>query len=210
MTIKRLWTRNSKAFRPLYWFGAFLLAAVFGLPPDAPAKDVFFFRDRNGVMHFTDAPTTVHYRPYKVWTQVGMGMGSTRIDPKIVAPFINSAARKFNLDPALIKAVIQVESAFDPNAVSWAGARGLMQLMPKTADMLNVKNCFNPQENILGGSRYLRSLLDRFGGNLELALAAYNIGPTRVESEKKIPNVRETQMYVKRVLAFHKKYKKKK
>ncbi|MFH1139537.1 MAG: lytic transglycosylase domain-containing protein [Pseudomonadota bacterium] len=191
----------------LPWVGVLCLWATLACPAESPAKDVFFFRDRNGVMHFTDAPTTIHYRPYQVWTQVRVGLGTSRLDPKITSPLITAAARKYNLDPALIQAVIQVESAFDPNAVSWAGARGLMQLMPSTADLMEVKNSFNPGENILGGSRYLRHLLDRFDGNLELALAAYNIGPTRVESEKKIPEVRETQMYVKRVLAFHRKYK---
>ena len=175
----------------------------------AGASQVYMFRDKRGVIHFTDAPTDSRFRPFKIKGEVRVGLGKTPIDPELLQPYIISAAKRYSLDPALITAVIRVESAFDPNAVSWAGAQGLMQLMPGTASLMGVRNSFSPRENIYGGSKYLRNMLDRFNGDLHLALAAYNIGPERVAREQKIPNVRETQAYVKRVLLYYGRYKKK-
>ena len=116
---------------------------------------------------------------------------------------IYKAALNYNLPVNLIKSVIRAESNFQVNAVSRAGAQGLMQLMPVTARELGVKNPFDIEENIDGGSRYLRKMLDSFGGDLKLALAAYNAGPEAViKYGGKIPPYRETQQYVKRVLRF--------
>jgi soluble lytic murein transglycosylase-like protein len=116
---------------------------------------------------------------------------------------IYKAAQNYNLPVNLIKSVIRAESNFQVNAVSRAGAQGLMQLMPDTARELGVKNPFNIEQNIDGGSRYLRKMLDSFGGNLKLALAAYNAGPEAViKYGGKVPPYRETQQYVKRVLRF--------
>jgi soluble lytic murein transglycosylase-like protein len=122
--------------------------------------------------------------------------------PEQIQKVIEDAARKFNLPTKLVKAVIKVESNFDPRAVSPKGARGLMQLMPTTAEDLGVRNSFDIRENINGGCRYLRELLDRFDGNLKLAVAAYNAGPAAVEKYGRIPPYNETQDYVKKVLAF--------
>lgn len=113
---------------------------------------------------------------------------------------IYRASQKVNLDSALIKAVVEVESGFNPNGVSHKGAQGLMQLMPGTALSLGVKDVFNPEENIFGGSRYLRKMYDKFDGNMSLALAAYNAGPHAVKKYGKIPPYRETKQYVKKVL----------
>lgn len=115
---------------------------------------------------------------------------------------INSAARRYGLPVALVKAVIKAESNFNPRAVSPAGAMGLMQLMPSTAAAMGVSDPFDPAQNIEGGVKYLRLMLDRFGQNLELALAAYNAGPAAVEKYGGIPPYRETQEYVRRVLAY--------
>jgi soluble lytic murein transglycosylase-like protein len=124
-------------------------------------------------------------------------------DRQKIETSILNAAQRYDLPVNLIKSVIRAESNFQVNAVSQAGAQGLMQLMPATARELGVKNPFNIEENIDGGSRYLRKMLDSFGGDLKLALAAYNAGPEAViKYGGKVPPFRETQQYVKRVLRF--------
>ena len=109
---------------------------------------------------------------------------------------IHDAAQAHGVDPRLVAAVARRESAFDSNAVSHAGACGIMQLMPATARYLGVKNVFDARENIFGGTRYLRTLLDTFDGDLDLALAAYNAGPGAVEKHRGVPPYRETRAYV--------------
>jgi soluble lytic murein transglycosylase-like protein len=121
---------------------------------------------------------------------------------------IAEAADRYDLDPNLIRAIIRAESAFNPFAVSDAGAQGLMQLMPDVAEELDVLDPFDPRQNILGGARYLRWLLDRHGGNLSLAVASYNAGPGIVDRYKGVPPYRETRDYVKRVRTFLKDSKK--
>ena len=119
---------------------------------------------------------------------------------------IKEKADKYNLDESLIKAVIKAESGFNPNAVSKAGASGLMQLMPGTARGLGVEDIFDVEQNIEGGAKYLRGMLDRFDGDKSLALAAYNAGPNAVKRYGGIPPYQETQNYVKRVLSYERNY----
>jgi soluble lytic murein transglycosylase-like protein len=118
-------------------------------------------------------------------------------------PLIQRQSDSQKLDPKLVKAVIQVESGYNHRALSNKGAMGLMQLMPDTASLFNVRNAFDPEENLRAGTRYLRQLLDRFAGRIELALAGYNAGPGAVEKHKGMPPYPETRDYVKQVMMLY-------
>jgi soluble lytic murein transglycosylase-like protein len=118
-------------------------------------------------------------------------------------PLIDRHSGNQNLDPKLVQAVIQAESGYNSRALSNKGAMGLMQLMPATASLLNVQNPYDPDDNIRGGTRYLRQMLDRFAGRVELAVAAYNAGPRAVERHGGVPPFSETREYVRRVLSLY-------
>ena len=121
---------------------------------------------------------------------------------------INQASKRFGLDANLIRAVIHTESSFNPKDISSTGAQGLMQLMPKTAKEMGVRNPFDPEQNIMGGTRYLRRQLDTFEGDVILSLAAYNAGPTLVKKLGRVPHVDETKRYLKKVISHYKTYRK--
>ncbi len=123
-------------------------------------------------------------------------------------PIIIKAASRYRVDSALVKAIIMTESSYNPRAISKKGARGLMQLMPRTAAGLGVEDSFNPEHNINGGVKYFKQLLDQFDGNIKLALAAYNAGSRKVRKYKGIPPYKETQEYVERVFKYYEYYKK--
>lgn len=122
-------------------------------------------------------------------------------------PIILKAAQRHDVDPAIIKAIIMAESGFNPKAVSNKGARGLMQLMPRTAKYLGVKDSFNPEHNINGGVRYFKVLLDRFDCDVKLALAAYNAGSRNVKKYDGVPPFNATKCYIKKVLTYYETYK---
>jgi len=132
---------------------------------------------------------------------------STRLHTEEFVSEINQAAYQFDLDPALVRAVIHAESGFNARARSPKGAIGLMQLMPTTAQRMGVKDARQPNHNILGGVRYLSVLLHRYGNDITLATAAYNAGPEAVQKYSGVPPYAETQVYVQRVHILHKRYK---
>lgn len=192
------------------------LATVLALScaPLATARaDIYRYEDPDGTLHFTDAPTDKRFKVFmrdikkdkKLRTAFKLP-GYAR-NPAEFEPIINSCSREFGVDSSLVKAVIHAESGYNPSAVSAKGAQGLMQLMPKTAQGLKVSDCFNPSDNIRGGVRYLRFLLDTFKGDESLALAAYNSGMGSVAKYGGIPPFKETQSYVAKVLSYRNNYK---
>ncbi|CAH2031061.1 Membrane-bound lytic murein transglycosylase C precursor [Trichlorobacter ammonificans] len=174
--------------------------------PGIAAADIYRYEDADGVVHFTDTPTDKKFKIFlkdlrkdrQLRTRFRLAAGG---DPREYEHLINASAAKYGVSPALVKAVIRAESGYNPNAVSRAGATGLMQLMPGTARSLNVTNTFDPKQNVDGGVRYLRFLLDTFKGDISLALAAYNAGMSKVARYGGIPPYQETRTYVNRVLA---------
>jgi hypothetical protein len=140
----------------------------------------------------------LRFEPEEIFTPAS---GESKVEPLAVpySDLIGQIAGKYGLEPQLLAGVMRAESNFNPRAVSAKNAQGLMQLLPSTANHLAVRNTFDPAQNIEAGARYLKQLLDRFGGNIALALAAYNAGPERVKQYNGVPPYRETQNYVKRI-----------
>ena len=213
---------------------ALLVAAGLGWPSPAPADQMYRYVDDRGVVHLSNVPADIRYRKYRIGSAGGSGRGILILarrdsgrsyipgltqnaayalvprnrfpqSPKAFDELIARAAARHGLPPAMIKAVVKAESNFQPHAVSDKGAQGLMQLMPATAEDLGVDQPFEPEDNVLGGSRYLREMYDRFG-DWEHALAAYNAGPGAVDRFGGIPPFAETQQYVERVLHYYRRY----
>src|SRR5713101_6726940 len=167
------------------------------------SAETYRFVETDGTVHFTNTPTDPQYR--RLGFTSGTERGWLQLPLPDLAPYareIREAAARYGVEEGLIKAVIRVESGFNSRAVSPKGARGLMQLMPGTASMLGVRDSFDPRQNIDGGVRHLRGLIDRFGSDLKLALAAYNAGEQAVVTHGGIPPYRETRDYVSRILGL--------
>jgi hypothetical protein len=166
------------------------------------AETLYSYVDENGVRHFTNIPPVTHVRDLKITGSVPPASPSPD-DAKLKSggydSIIEKYASDYQLDASLIRSIIATESGFNARAVSPKGARGLMQLMPATAERLGVKNSFDPEENIRGGVRHFRSLMDNFGNNLTLSLAAYNAGENLVQRLGRVPEIRETRDYVESV-----------
>ena len=185
--------------------------------PGVCAADIFQYTDEQGVVHFSNVSVGKSKKFKKVKEEPKKEPSSEPAPhiPRPLAPqssaniptsyyeIINAACYRHGVDPSLVHAIIKVESDFNPYAMSKKGAMGLMQLMPQTAVELNVRNTFSPHENIDGGVKYIRYLMDRYEGNLSLALAAYNAGETTVKRWGTVPPIKETQNYVKRILSLY-------
>ena len=185
-----------------YLLWVLILLTLFVIPP--AVADIYLYIDSQGVLHFTNAPTSGNY---KVYMRENARRPRAFHDIKSYDDVISEAAKRNGLSSSLIKALIRVESYFNPRAVSKKGAMGLMQIMPENLQLLNINDPFDPWENIMGGTAYLKGLLERFSGQLPLALAAYNAGPTAVEKYNDIPPYPETQDYVQKVIKFFRLYK---
>ncbi|MBI2354415.1 MAG: lytic transglycosylase domain-containing protein [Deltaproteobacteria bacterium] len=188
------------------------LGCILILSAFAPAHaDIYRYEDDDGIIHFTDAPTDgrfkIFMRDLRKDRQLRTRLQLTRnVNPAEYENIIRASADKYGVSASLIKAVIQAESGYNPNAVSPKGASGLMQLMPATARSLRVGNSFDPKDNVEGGVKYLRFLLDTFRGDVSLALAAYNAGLNKVSRFGGIPPYAETRSYVNRVLSYMQSY----
>jgi len=182
-----------------------IIGGILGLGLSFPSlswAEIYKYVDENGVVHLTNVPDKRYTLVLKErWVRFRLGANFDKYDP-----VIRKTSKRYGVDYALVKAVIKAESNFDPLAISRAGAKGLMQLMPGTAKALGVNDSFHPADNIDGGVRYLRYLLDLFNGNLQLALAAYNAGEEAVFRYNGLPPYRETQTYVQRVLRYLQNY----
>lgn len=181
--------------------------------PEKPAMKIFKYTNKSGVRSYSDrAPMGIAYEVMQLScfacnVKSTLDWNNIPLQLKAYEYVINSAAKKYRVDPALVRAVIHAESAFRPGAKSRKGALGLMQLMPGTAQDMQVVNIMEPEDNIFGGVRYLAWLLEQNGGNTTLATAAYNAGPGAVKRHNGIPPYAETQTYVKRVKILHERYK---
>jgi len=166
--------------------------------------NIYKYIDSEGVIHFTNVPVSSGYEIYiRQKPARALNLYSTAAYDK----FISKASKKHGIDSPLIKAMIKVESDFNPRAVSKAGAMGLMQIMPGNFKAFGIKDPFNPLENIMAGACYLKKLMNRYAGKLSLSLAAYNAGPTVVDRYKKVPPIKETQNYVEKVMKYYNLYK---
>jgi soluble lytic murein transglycosylase len=166
----------------------------------AAFSDIYKYIDENGVIYYTDAPSGKKAEIVRKDKKISV---NKIITYRNYNKYIKKAAKKYQIEPELINAVIKTESNGNYRAISRKGAMGLMQLMPATANEMDVKNPFNPEENIEGGTRYLRYLLEKFNGNLTLALAAYNSGPKTVEKYRSVPPISETRDYVNKVFTLY-------
>lgn len=196
-----------------------LAAVALALPawPTGARADIYKYVDKDGTMHFSNQPSARAHggqlyikTPEKKKTRGNV----TPFAPSDVSPerfsryddAIRQAATLYQIPEALVRAVVMVESNFDPRSVSHAGAQGLMQLMPETAARMEVRDSFDPRENIFGGVRYLRILANLFNGDLELTVAGYNAGEGAVMRHGGIPPYEETQDYVVKVLTYYRRF----
>lgn len=194
----------------LYWLAVCTLTSA--CISTVSATEIYVYKDKHGHVHLTDRPShdgfmRVTDRDWKHKAMQSLDTKNFHKNKKKFMPLIGKAARRYRVDEALLNAVVTAESAYDPRAVSKAGAVGLMQLMPGTAKRYGTHDRYNPESNVYAGTRYLRDLLVRFK-NTKLALAAYNAGENNViRYGYKVPPFQETQQYIKKVMYYYDKYR---
>jgi len=177
-------------------------------------KTIIYKSKSNNAVSFSDQkPTNIAYEIlrfdcFACNPHSSINWNTVKLNITAFSTTVNKVAKSHQVDPALVRALIHAESAFNSKAISRAGAQGLMQLMPATAKELGVSNAMNPKQNINGGVKYLAQLLQQFSGNISLATAAYNAGPNAVRKYNGIPPYKETQVYVERVGILHRRYQK--
>lgn len=181
-------------------------AAIILLATSAPSVladvDIYRYVSPNGTIYMTNVPSAPMFAPVTRKARYHASIADQELE-EAVARY----AAEYRLSPALLMAVMKAESDFNPTVISRAGAVGLMQLIPETAIRHDVRNLYDTKENIAGGARHLRYLLDRFHGNVRLALAAYNAGERKVDRYRQVPPFKETRIYVKKVMGFYRDYR---
>jgi soluble lytic murein transglycosylase-like protein len=221
LTLDSRWASRAMSSNERWCYRILLLVMLtFAMCAGVARADIYRYVNSNGVTTFTNIKPSGNFKlvireqPEVVSKMIVIDEPTTQVRDYSAQPrsrysrHILAAARSSNLDPALIHAVITVESGYNPSARSKAGAVGLMQLMPETAARYNVANRWDPEQNIQGGSRYLRDLLQIFDNDLRLALAAYNAGEDAVAKYgNRIPPYRETIAYVPKVMKYYRKYR---
>jgi len=203
-TLKNIMLGFKKTYRlvPIFFF-TLLIGGMF-----CPVRaDIYLYVDEQGIFHFTNTPTSSDYKLYLKESSMTLPSRPSTVRSEERSGrydgLIQKAADHYKIPFPLLKALIKVESDFDPLAVSRKGAKGLMQIMPDNFMTLQIKNAFDPSENIMGGTKYLKQLLEKFDKNVPLALAAYNAGPNMVERYGRIPPITETIDYVDSVMTYY-------
>lgn len=186
-----------------FFIGIYTFLYIMIAVPTPLYADIYVYADKEGVLHFTNVPTSSQSSNYKIYIKEIPNKPSESYNEDLYDHVISEASNTHGVPFSLLKALIKTESDFNPRAISSAGARGLMQLMPENIKTLKIKNPFDPRENVMGGTWYLKQLINRFNGKLPLALAAYNAGPGVVEKYQRIPPFQETENFVKQVMEYY-------